>query len=281
MTVAFRENARIRKLRIFNKRDVITRLDLNLFLIYYAAVFWLYFNPHIPRDYVGKMIRRFAPDPDYWICWNPEMDSYCMIMLWFVVLGALVHIGVVLACYWNTWIRVVFHYVDAPSLEQASYVHAVPPPHNGDDAICPLQQKPSGEIFFVFQQVTFVWDMKHETFDEVAYPDQLPLGFYMKSQGIESMANEGKLLTKYGKNEFDIPSPEFWEVFQEHATAPFFLFQIFTVGLWCLDEYWKYSLFTLFMLVMFECTMVWKRLKNMSLVREMRAAPIPIQVYRR
>lgn len=103
---------------------------------------------------------------------------------------------------------------------------------------------------------------------------------FQKSRGLTSEAEISRLEQYYGTNTFDIPVPTFTELFKEHAVAPFFVFQIFCVGLWMLDEYWYYSLFTLFMLVAFESTVVWQRQRTLNEFRGMSIKPYDVWVYR-
>lgn len=113
---------------------------------------------------------------------------------------------------------------------------------------------------FSYQRDTYTYSPSPPSFEPLPYPSSSkpPISTYQSlTSGLPS-ASVTSLSTLYGKNEFNIPIPTFSALFMEHATAPFFVFQIFCVALWCLDEYWYYSLFTLFMLVVFECTLVFQ-----------------------
>merc|ERR1719502_1231877 len=85
---------------------------------------------------------------------------------------------------------------------------------------------------------------------------------------------------RYGQNDFEIPLPTFGELFQEHAVAPFFVFQVFCVLLWLMDDYWYYSLLTLFMLIVLEAQMVHRRRQDLMELRGMRIPPRPVGVFR-
>ncbi|KAF8721568.1 Endoplasmic reticulum ca-transporting p-type atpase, partial [Rhizoctonia solani] len=149
------------------------------------------------------------------------------------------------------------------------------------------------EFAFVYQRDTYVYDSDKKAFAPLPYPcNDRPLlsSFEGNPTGLMSAASTKggntdagtveALSALYGKNEFDIPIPSFLALFGEHTTAPFFVFQIFCVALWCLDEYWYYSLFTLFMLVVFECTVVFQRVSTLKEFRTMSIDPYPIYCYR-
>ena len=118
---------------------------------------------------------------------------------------------------------------------------------------------------FLYQQDTYVFASEDPVaFKPLPYPSaaKLPIAEYqaLSEKKVSGLGMTDVLdgLSLFGKNEFHIPVPAFGALFAEHATAPFFVFQIFCVALWCLDEYWYYSIFTLVMLVIFECTVVWQ-----------------------
>ncbi|QRW20961.1 cation transporter/ATPase, amino-terminal protein [Rhizoctonia solani] len=190
-------------------------------------------------------------------------------------------------------------HTQASSLESADCIRIVPAEHRGQGEIVPLIRKPSPqhpsrmEFAFVYQRDTYVYDSDKKAFAPLPYPcNDRPLlsSFEGNPTGLMSaVSTKGgntdagtveALSALYGKNEFDIPIPSFLALFGEHTTAPFFVFQIFCVALWCLDEYWYYSLFTLFMLVVFECTVVFQRVSTLKEFRTMSIDPYPIYCYR-
>lgn len=149
------------------------------------------------------------------------------------------------------------------SLHDADCIRLIPSPHRGTGDIVPLFKKnPSDPTSYTFSYQRDTYVLKSESpvvFMVLPYPSSAhpPLASYHAPRGLPTR-DVAELTALYGKNEFNIPIPSFTALFGEHATAPFFVFQVFCVALWCLDEYWYYSLFTLFMLIVFECTVVWQ-----------------------
>lgn len=66
---------------------------------------------------------------------------------------------------------------------------------------------------------------------------------YWKSSGHTTEAKVTAAAENWGKNKFLVPLPQFYSMLKEQLLAPFFVFQVFCVGLWCLDEYW-YALYS-------------------------------------
>jgi len=194
------------------------------------------------------------------------------------------------------------HSLKAHSVQEADCIRLVPHQHKGLGDIVKLDKKKASDpstYTFNYQRDTYsVSTLSPLTFSRLPYPSSgnPPLSTFLVPKTL-TKSTISEIQSLYGDNEFDIPIPSFTELFGEHATAPFFVFQIFCVALWCLDEYWYYSLFTLFMLIVFECTVVWqvssiiyivlfqnspsiKRVRTLTEFRTMSVAPYPIQCYR-
>jgi cation-transporting ATPase 13A1 len=188
---------------------------------------------------------------------------------------------------WNVNVRALFTATTARDLRTATQIKVVPIANAGSAEIVPLHRENvdgKQNISFLFQKRRFLYSPEADTFAPLLYAvDDEPkpyLKTFQKSKGLTAAAEIKRLQQHYGDNTFDIPVPTFSELFQEHAVAPFFVFQVFCVGLWMLDEYWYYSLFTLFMLVAFESTVVWQRQRTLNEFRGMSIKPYDIWVYR-
>ncbi|KAH8335892.1 hypothetical protein KR074_001896 [Drosophila pseudoananassae] len=197
---------------------------------------------------------------------------------------AFLHVLTLLFCYWSVHVLAFLtcRRVKLPGPNVLAKV--VPTANNGNSKIVPVRsaklEDGTTQYYLVFQKTKYVWCHDRKTFRSVEFPVNGLLSSYASSRGLETEeAIKASTLT-YGNNEMDMVVPEFHELFIERATAPFFVFQVFSVGLWCMDDYWYYSLFTLFMLIAFECTIVKQQLRNMSEIRKMGNKPYQIYAFR-
>jgi len=86
---------------------------------------------------------------------------------------------------------------------------------------------------------------------------------------------------RHGKNLFEITMPAFMDLYKQQLVSPFTVFQLFCVILWCLDSYWQYSVFTLFMIFSFEASVVFQRIKNLNTLKGMDNRSLDAYVYRK
>lgn len=222
---------------------------------------------------------------------SPERyDTYIQGQEWtFVWSGSIITIQSLLwlMTKWSIDINTLFTTTRAKSIDTARLIKVVPITNAGSAEICSLVNETTGPkktLSFLFQKRRFLFYPETRTFAPLSYAiDAEPkpaLKTFQSTEGLTSKAEIDRIHHHYGENTFDIPVPGFLELFQEHAVAPFFVFQIFCVGLWMLDEYWYYSLFTLFMLVAFESTVVWQRQRTLNEFRGMSIKPYDVWVYR-
>ena len=159
---------------------------------------------------------------------------------------------------WGMNWRTLTECTNAKSLSNASLVRVNPFEHRGESELVPLN-KANDQISFIYQSDKYIYNKDVNSFIRLPFPsDSKPkIKTFKHSKGL--LSSQVKCLeSNFGKNVYNIPVPTFLSLFAEHAVAPFFVFQMFCVALWCMDEYFWYSLFTGFMLVVFECTVVWQ-----------------------
>lgn len=208
-----------------------------------------------------------------------------------------------MSTHWSVAFRALLYYSPTRALEVGSYARVVPPPHRGTAEIVPLERSSDGTLFFTHQRQKFEVVAPCEEVLGGGAPDErvaaasvvpagsvgaclpllcpvaLPLGEYAGAAGLAGAA-VGLAQERFGANSFEIPLPTWIELYKEQLASPIAMFQLLCCVLWILDEYWKYTLFTLFMILSFEGTTALSRLKNMQQLRGMSAKGFSLHCYR-
>ncbi|KAK7094549.1 endoplasmic reticulum transmembrane helix translocase-like [Littorina saxatilis] len=240
-------------------------------------------RPVILHGYVLPFIFIYA---GWFYTWTTVygMDDYFEAGLIAFAIVGLLQILTALFCMWSIDVRCAMTCSKVDDPHKATWLKVVPTPNNGSTELIRLHRgnKEEGEeLWFQFQKTKYLYDGdEKKQFVHVTFPIDHSVNFYMDWKGYQDDEEVAAAEKKFGINQMVMDIPRFAELFSERATAPFFVFQVFCVGLWCLDEYWYYSVFTLFMLIAFEATLVQQQLRNMAEIRKMGNKPYLIQVYR-
>uniref|UniRef100_A0A915AUB1 Cation-transporting ATPase n=2 Tax=Parascaris univalens TaxID=6257 RepID=A0A915AUB1_PARUN len=240
-------------------------------------------KPIIAHAYVGPLVVLYGVWLYLW-CGVYGINEYwelgCIVLAGIGILQVLT----LLFCHWFIAVHCLFTCSYEPDVHKATTVKVVPTPNNGWAEMVPLRRtKLVGgriKLWFEFQKVHYTFDEDKKTFRAFELDTNRPIAYFQDSKGLET--DEAILEAKQdlGDNQMEMVIPQFMELFKERATAPFFVFQVFCVGLWCLEDMWYYSVFTLMMLITFEATLVKQQLKNMSEIHNMGNKPCQIYAYR-
>ena len=207
--------------------------------------------------------------------------------LWFLF-GLVSHVGIFLCQQWNIYFATYIAYRKVTSFKNATHVLVVPPSSQQElPEIVPMtrQSKNNDVLTCTYHDIVFrygdesstlssLWNFTtpsnttktDEGWHKIPFPLNYPCTFYHSRLLANCKDGNFIALSKklFGWNETIVKLPSLAELVQEQCLAPLFLFQLACVGLWSLDEYWYYAIFTLFTLLLFECTVAYQRLRNLQ-----------------
>ena len=206
--------------------------------------------------------------------WMPSFVT-CLLAFVVVLLSALVR----LSTHWSVEARALMFYHGRASADEGALLKLVPPRHRGKPEIVPVARASDGRLLFKFQRQQYELLADEAAARPLLCPTELPLSEYAAADGLGAREVTARR-ELFGANSFDIPLPSFGELYKQQITSPIACFQLFCSVLWLLDEYWKYTLFTLFMILTFEATTAFSRQKNMTTLRGMSATPTTLLVWR-
>ena len=220
--------------------------------------------------------------------WLPEFYAVAV----FSVI-ATTHVLLCFAQHWSVKFRAFMNYRETDAIKDGSYLMFVPMPHQGKAEIVrvnaleiPDADAPGGVremLWTTFQRQRFEFveterggganGKARGEVREVLTPVANALSSYVRPTRGLTPAAVAAYVSRYGDNSLRVPLPTFMQVYKEQLMGPVTVFQVFTVLLWLMDEYWKYAIFSAASLLLFEGTTAFSKIKNIRTLRGMGQAP--------
>ncbi len=158
--------------------------------------------------------------------------------------------------------------------------HAMIQPSSGKPVLATLLYLPTLGLTFTYHRRRYVYNQSTSTWIKIRCQTNMETTFFNSWNGFTNFDQITASQVRFGQNVFQVKQPTFSEMYKAQLLSPFTVFQLFCVVLWMLDDYWQYSFFNLFMILMFEGTVVFSRLKSLQALTGMGSKPRPVYVYR-
>jgi len=117
-------------------------------------------------------------------------------------------------------------------------------------------------------------------FAPVVSRTDMPLQHYLDSRGLRLAQDVENTAVRYGINSLQLAMKTFPELVKEGMLSPISMFQFFSAALWLMDEYWQYTVFNLFSIVMMEAMTAFQRTRTLKTLKGLAPMPYDLPVYR-
>ena len=97
-------------------------------------------------------------------------------------------------------------------------------------------------------------------------------------KGFSSVEAQQKQRTRYGPCDIVVPAPSCCKILVKEVLNPFYLFQVFAMGLWFFDGYWTYSLCILVVSTASIAAELVETTRNTNAIRRMARYSLPVDV---
>jgi cation-transporting ATPase 13A3/4/5 len=133
----------------------------------------------------------------------------------------------------------------------------------------------------VYKSTRFIYDDDMDVFVRLKSPKEYALGHLkdLSRRGLEPGTHRA-LLDLFGRNALAVRVPTYAELFMTEVMHPFFVFQIYSILLWCCEKYYIFATCIFFMAAFSVVLTLIDTKRALSRLQHLAACDVPVQVIR-